>query len=105
MGIFITDQINTNVGIQLAGAYCSIRGSYNIRRRGDMYLLSACASIWANKQSYTANKGMIENPIMVEEVLTLQQLDDLLKTGIQSYGYIYNLLKTKLGYQNYNDDV
>ena len=48
---------------------------------------------------------MIDKPIMFEEVLTLQQLDDILKTGIQTYGYIYNSLKTKLGYHNYTDDI
>ena len=105
MGIFITEQINTNFGIPLLGSYCSIRGSYNIRRKGNTYLLIACAGIWASKQSYTMNKEMIDKPIMFEEVLTLQQLDDILKTGIQKYGYIYNSLKTKLGYHNYTDDI
>jgi len=105
MGLFILDEINTNIGVRLNNTYCSIRGSYNIRRRGEQYIVSACAGIWANKQSYTANKETLERPIIFEESLTLTQLDELLKSGVLVYQHIYNGIKTKLGYQNYNDDV
>jgi hypothetical protein len=105
MGIFILDQITTNFGVSLANTYCSIRGSYSIRKRGDNYVLSTCAGIWADKQSYSSNKEMLERPIIYEQNLTLGQLDDLLKTGVHVYENIYNGIKSKLGYQNYSNDV
>lgn len=105
MGIIILDQINTSFGIPLQNAYCSIRGSYTIRKRGNGYLLSVCAGIWADKQSYLSNKEMLEKPIFLEEILTLEELDNLLKTGVLFYSHIYESLKIKLGYQNYTNDI
>ena len=105
MGIFILDQISTNFGLQIANAYCSIRGSYTVRKRGDQYIISCCAGIWVDKQSYLTNKEMLERPIIHDEILTLSQLDALLKTGVEIYQHIYNGIKAKLGYHNYSDDI
>jgi hypothetical protein len=105
MGIFILDQIDTTFGLSLNNTYCSIRGSYNIRKRENEYVLSTYVGIWVDKQSYICNKEMIERPIIYEDTLTLEELDNFLKSGVHVYEIIYNRIKIKLGYNNYTDDI
>lgn len=101
MGILIQDQFHTNFGVQLQGVYCSIRGSYSMRKNGNNYMVYSNASIWADKNSYTAGKESLSRGIIVEKSFNLEQLNNV----DDMFSVLYQELKQKLGYQNYVDDM
>jgi hypothetical protein len=101
MGVLIQEQFSTNFGVQLQGVYCSIRGSYTIRKNGDNYIVYSNAGIWADKNSYTNGKECLTRGIIIEKSFDLQQLNAV----ENMFSVLYEELKQKLGYQNYVDDM
>lgn len=101
MGILIQEQFSTNFGVQLQGVYCTIRGSYTLRKNGDNYIVYSNAGIWADKNSYTLGKESLNRGIIVEKSFNIEQLNNV----DNMFSLLYEELKQKLGYQNYIDDV
>ena len=100
MGLLIQDTFDTNFGIQLTNTYCSIRGSYTIRKSGENYAVYSNAGIWSDKNAYTNGKEQLVRGIIIEKNLSLQEL-----TSGNMFSQLYEVLKQKLGYQHYTDDM